>query len=116
MAVTIGRTSWTDDDGSGTTGTVINNAVKTSVYDQIDAALAQLLPLAGGTMTGANADCSFSRRGWSVDQSSLQQRCQHRRRASVGCGKLRRWEFVHGLLSLCGGLWINRREGVAVWR
>ena len=29
MAVTITRTAWTDDDGSGTTGTVINNAVKT---------------------------------------------------------------------------------------
>jgi hypothetical protein len=39
MAVTISRTAWTDDDGTGTTGTVINNAVKTELYDQIDAAL-----------------------------------------------------------------------------
>jgi hypothetical protein len=53
VAVTIGRTAMTDDDGSGTTGTVFNNAWKTSVYDQIDTALALLLPLAGGTMTGA---------------------------------------------------------------
>lgn len=52
MAVTIGRSAWVDDDGSGTTGTVLNNAVKTSLYDQIDAALALLLPLAGGTITG----------------------------------------------------------------
>lgn len=35
MAIT--RTAWTDDDGSGTTGTVINNAEKTALYDQIDA-------------------------------------------------------------------------------
>lgn len=37
MAIT--RTSWVDDDGSGTTGTVINNAEKTILYDQIDAAI-----------------------------------------------------------------------------
>lgn len=38
--MTITRTAWTDDDGSGTTGTVINNAVKTELYNQIDAAIA----------------------------------------------------------------------------
>jgi hypothetical protein len=43
MAIT--RTAWTDDDGTGSTGTVINNAEKTTLYDQIDAALA----LAGAT-------------------------------------------------------------------
>jgi hypothetical protein len=42
MAVTISRTAWTDDDGTGTTGTVINNAVKTELYDQVDAALASV--------------------------------------------------------------------------
>jgi hypothetical protein len=50
MAIT--RTAWIDDDGSGTTGTIINNAVKTELYNQIDAALATLLPLAGGTLVG----------------------------------------------------------------
>lgn len=50
--VTITRTNWIDDDGTGTTGTVINNAEKTLLYNQIDAALAQLLPLAGGTIGG----------------------------------------------------------------
>lgn len=55
MAVTITRTAWTDDDGSGTTGTVINNAVKTELYGQIDTALALLLPLAGGTISGTLA-------------------------------------------------------------
>lgn len=39
MAIAITRTAWTDDDGSGTTGTVINNAVKTELYNQIDAIL-----------------------------------------------------------------------------
>lgn len=53
MAITITRTAWTDDDGTGTVGSVINNAEKTGLYDQIDAALALLLPLAGGTLTGA---------------------------------------------------------------
>jgi len=53
MAVTITRTNWIDDDGSGTTGTVINNAEKTTIYNQIDAALAQLAQLSGGnTFTG----------------------------------------------------------------
>jgi len=50
--VTITRTAWIDDDGTGSSGTVINNAEKTTIYNQIDAALAQLLPLAGGTITG----------------------------------------------------------------
>jgi hypothetical protein len=35
----IARTPWIDDDGSGTTGTVINNAEKTLLYNQIDAAI-----------------------------------------------------------------------------
>ncbi len=52
MAVTITRTAWIDDDGTGTSGSVINNAEKTTIYNQIDAALAQVLPLAGGTITG----------------------------------------------------------------
>ena len=33
----ITRTSMVDDDGSGTTGTIINNAWKTELYNQIDA-------------------------------------------------------------------------------
>ena len=37
MAIT--RTPMVDDDGTGTTGTVINNAWKQQFYDQIDAAL-----------------------------------------------------------------------------
>jgi Chaperone of endosialidase len=53
MAVTITRTAWIDDDGSGTYGTVINNAEKTLLYNQIDAALAQLAVLnSANTFTG----------------------------------------------------------------
>lgn len=44
--VTIPRTAWIDDDGSGTTGTVINNAEKTQLYNQIDTALALVAPAA----------------------------------------------------------------------
>ena len=40
---TIARATWTDDDGSGTTGTIINNArLQGDVYDKFDAALASL--------------------------------------------------------------------------
>jgi hypothetical protein len=45
MAIT--RTAMVDDDGSGTTGTIINNAWKTELYNQIDAA-------------GAGASASFT--------------------------------------------------------
>jgi hypothetical protein len=48
MAVTITRTAWIDDDGTGTTGTVINAAWKTELYGQIDGALAKVAQLAGG--------------------------------------------------------------------
>jgi len=37
MAIT--RTAITDDDGTGTTGTILDNAWKTELYDQIDAVL-----------------------------------------------------------------------------
>jgi predicted secreted protein len=46
----------TNDDGSGTTGTVLNAAyIALALYDKIDAALALLFPLAGGTVTGVAA-------------------------------------------------------------
>jgi hypothetical protein len=54
MAVTIVRTNWIDDDGSGTTGTVLNNAVKTDLYNQIDGALAKVAQLAGGNAFTGN--------------------------------------------------------------
>jgi len=60
MAVTITRSVWIDDDGTGTTGTVINQALHTTLYNEIDAALAKVAQLAGGnaftgtqSMTGA---------------------------------------------------------------
>lgn len=40
MAVTIVRDADIDDDGSGTTGTIHNNAWKSQIYDRIDTALA----------------------------------------------------------------------------
>ena len=43
MAIT--RTALTDDSGSGTDGTVFNNAWKTELYDQIDAADAAVAAL-----------------------------------------------------------------------
>jgi len=50
----ITRTPMIDDDGSGTTGTIINNAWKTELYDQIDAGVVgadELLVSAMGTDT-----------------------------------------------------------------
>jgi hypothetical protein len=37
--MSINRTPMVDDDGSGTTGTIINNAWKSELYDQIDGAI-----------------------------------------------------------------------------
>jgi hypothetical protein len=45
MAIT--RTPIVDDDGTGTTGTVIDNAWKQQFYDQIDAALGALVGAEG---------------------------------------------------------------------
>lgn len=56
MAVTITRTPRIDDDGTGTTGTVLNNAEKTTLYNEIDTALAKVAQLAGGnSFTGNQA-------------------------------------------------------------
>jgi hypothetical protein len=53
MAVTITRSVWVDDDGTGQTGTVINQALHTTLYNEIDTALAKVPQLAGGnTFTG----------------------------------------------------------------
>ena len=43
MAIT--RTPMVDDDGTGTTGTVINNAWKQQLYDQIDQAFGLWVPV-----------------------------------------------------------------------
>jgi hypothetical protein len=43
MTVIINRTPWIDDDGTGTTGTVLNNAMKTGLYNEIDGGFAKLL-------------------------------------------------------------------------
>jgi hypothetical protein len=48
MAVTITRSTWIDDDGTGTTGTVINQALHTTLYNEIDTALAKVAQLANG--------------------------------------------------------------------
>jgi hypothetical protein len=34
--MSISRVSWTDDDGSGTTGTIINQAQLTAIYDSLE--------------------------------------------------------------------------------
>ena len=53
MSVTINRGfKGSNDDGSGTTGTVVNAAYIDAFCDAIDTSLAAVLPLAGGTLTG----------------------------------------------------------------
>jgi hypothetical protein len=60
MAIT--RTAMIDDDGSGTTGTIINNAWKQQFYDQIDAAVGAWVdvPYAASNFTSAAGT-------WTVD-------------------------------------------------
>jgi hypothetical protein len=53
-ASTITRTAITDDDGTGTTGTILNNAWKTELYNQIDAMFSGALTL-GSTLTVTGA-------------------------------------------------------------
>lgn len=52
MAIT--RTAWTDDDGSGTTGTVINNAVKTTLYDELDGRWSEMTITSTGTQNNVS--------------------------------------------------------------
>lgn len=52
MAVTLVRPTPTDDDGTGNTGTIFDAAWLTDFENRIDNALALLLPLAGGNVTG----------------------------------------------------------------
>ena len=58
MAVTITRSVWIDDDGTGTTGTVINQALHTTLYNEIDTALAKVAQLAGGNTFTGKSDVS----------------------------------------------------------
>ena len=70
MAIT--RTPMVDDDGTGTTGTVINNAWKQQFYDQIDAAAGS--GLVDWTAVPFNVgDYSCSGGGtWTVDAADVQ--------------------------------------------
>jgi hypothetical protein len=73
MAITITRTPWIDDDGTGTTGTVINNAEKQTIYNQIDAALAVIAPYGYWVDVPFNA-ANFSGYGgmtWTVAGSNV---------------------------------------------
>ena len=64
MAIT--RTPMIDDDGSGTTGTVINAAWKTELYNQIDAALLAAapaivdVPFSAANFTTPDAGCTWT--------------------------------------------------------
>lgn len=62
----ITRTSWTDDDGSGTTGTIINNAAKTTLYDELDGRWSEITTTATGTqnnvsITSSSIECDVLR-------------------------------------------------------
>jgi len=52
MAVTLVRPSVSDDSGGGTDGTILDAAFFTDFQNKIDTALALLLPLAGGAVSG----------------------------------------------------------------
>jgi hypothetical protein len=73
MAVTIGRTPWIDDDGTGTTGTVLNNAVKTELYNQIDTALAGIQTLIGNWIDVPYNAANFmaSTGTWTVESADV---------------------------------------------
>lgn len=51
MTTNITRTTWTDDDGTGTTGSILNNAQLQLIYDKIDLLIANDIAF-GGKITG----------------------------------------------------------------
>jgi len=63
----IARTPMVDDDGSGKTGTIINNAWKTEFYGQIDALVGPVVPFAVTDSSGAGltfaGPCAYARVG-----------------------------------------------------
>lgn len=59
MAIT--RTAWTDDSGTGTDGTIINNAEKTTIYNQIDALVGEWT-----SVTFAAGDYTASSGNWTL--------------------------------------------------
>jgi hypothetical protein len=63
-ATTISRTTWTDDDGSGTTGSIVNNAFLQGLYDQIDALFTGQLTIErtvdGNVLDVSNTDASLA--------------------------------------------------------
>ena len=71
MAIT--RTAQVDDDGSGTTGTIWNNAWKTELYNQIDAnpAVQTYTPTWGATGTAPVMGPSNTLNGWYTRTGSL---------------------------------------------
>jgi len=65
----IPRTAMIDDDGSGTTGTIINNAWKTELYDQIDK-IGQWVSIPHGSLVFTAAGGGGGT--WVVDPADLQ--------------------------------------------
>jgi hypothetical protein len=63
---TITRTAMVDDDGTGTTGTIINNAWKTEFYNQIDAAFGPAVIEQTGTYTPSLQATSSSGQVYSI--------------------------------------------------
>lgn len=61
--MSITRTAWTDDSGSGLDGTIINNAEKTALYDQIDGRWSELTT----TLTGTQDNFSITSGGLEAD-------------------------------------------------
>lgn len=68
----IVRTAMIDDDGSGTTGTIINNAWKTEFYNQIDGLVcpawtaftpANITDASGNPLTNSIQACRYRRLG-----------------------------------------------------
>lgn len=64
----ITRTAWIDDDGSGEVGTVINNAEKTILYDQIDAFVGtgHITLVPAGTVNNWNPPGAAGVRFWTL--------------------------------------------------
>jgi hypothetical protein len=64
----ITRTPMIDDDGSGTTGTILNNAWKQELYGQIDAFVAPWVDIPAASATFTTTDGAVT---WTVPPASV---------------------------------------------
>src|SRR5256885_16742321 len=110
-ASVIGRATWTDDDGTGTTGTILNNArLQADIYDKVDAMFAGTgsyvtfefggnVRVAGGAGTGkgpSTAPSVSAANDWAADYDTVEAQFKISPNAAADRGITEDAEVVRG--------------------